>query len=48
MIDQDIFTEQTEYIPGKSFTKWTIDHHDEASVIKKLTQEIRLKVNHRS
>jgi energy-coupling factor transporter ATP-binding protein EcfA2 len=38
MIDFDIFTEQAEYISRASFEKWSIKHHDEATVIKKLTQ----------
>jgi len=38
MIDFEIFTQQAEYIPGESFSKWTVTHNDELQIIKKLTQ----------
>ncbi|MEZ8774617.1 AAA family ATPase [Vibrio sp. 10N.247.310.17] len=38
MIDLDVFTEQAEYIPKKSFKKWTISHQNEVDIVKKLTQ----------
>lgn len=38
MLDLDIFTEQAEYLSNKSFDKWTISHHEEATILKKLTQ----------
>jgi hypothetical protein len=38
MADLDIFIEQAEYIPLHSFEKWTIKHHDESMIIKKLSQ----------
>lgn len=38
MIDSEAFTEQAEYLPTESFAKWSIQHHDEASIIKRLTQ----------
>jgi hypothetical protein len=34
----DIFTEQAEYIPQVSFENWTIKHHDESTIIRKLSQ----------
>lgn len=38
MIDLEVFTEQAEYIPIKSFKKWTISHQNEVDIVKKLTQ----------
>lgn len=38
MIDLEIFTEQAEYISPSSFTKWTINHNEEQTIIKKLSQ----------
>ncbi|HCH5319420.1 TPA: hypothetical protein NKY54_000220 [Vibrio parahaemolyticus] len=38
MIDLEVFTEQAEYIPTKSFKKWTISHQNEVDIVKKLTQ----------
>lgn len=38
MIDPDLFIEQAEYIPTSSFERWTIKHHDEATILKKLSQ----------
>jgi len=37
MISLEIFTEQAEYIPDDSFKRWTITHHEESTVIKKLS-----------
>lgn len=38
MIDPDLFIEQAEYISTSSFERWTIKHHDEATILKKLSQ----------
>lgn len=38
MIDSEIFTEQAEYLSGRSFKKWSISHQNEADTLRKLTQ----------
>ena len=33
----DLFIEQAEYIQESLFTKWTVKHHDESNIIRKLS-----------
>ena len=38
MINSEIFTEQAEYLSSKSFEEWSTELHDEATIIRKLSQ----------
>lgn len=37
MIDLEVFTEQAEYLSGPLFKKWTVSHHEEKTILKKLS-----------
>jgi ABC-type polar amino acid transport system ATPase subunit len=38
MLNSEIFTEQAEYLSSQSFEEWSTNIHDEATIIKKLSQ----------